>query len=52
MFPTIGRAFRPRSGQGLLFPSLYLHSGERVTIGRKYIMTGYLGNPQTAPDWF
>jgi hypothetical protein len=51
-FPTIERTLRPRRGQGILFPSLYLHGGEQVSSGRKYVMTGYLGDPETAPDWF
>jgi len=51
-FPTIERTLRPVPGQGLLFPSLYLHGGECVSAGRKYVMTGYLGDPETIPAWF
>lgn len=51
-FPTLERTLRPSPGQGLLFPSLYLHGGEDVSAGRKYVMTGYLGDPATVPDWF
>jgi hypothetical protein len=52
MFPTLQKTLRPRPGQGILFPSLYLHAAEQVSSGRKYVMTGYLGDPETAPDWF
>lgn len=51
-FPTLERTLRPQPGQGILFPSLYLHGGEHVASGRKYVMTGYLGDPATVPDWF
>lgn len=51
-FPMIGRTLRPLRGQGILFPSPYLHAGEQVVSGRKYVLTGYLGDLTTEPDWF
>jgi predicted 2-oxoglutarate/Fe(II)-dependent dioxygenase YbiX len=51
-FPMIDRALRPSRGQGILFPSAYLHEGEPVMSGRKYVMAAYLGDFTGEPDWF
>lgn len=51
-FPMIGRFVRPHSGKAILFPSCYLHAGEPVVSGRKYVLTCYLGQPADEPDWF
>lgn len=51
-FPMLERTLRPHRGQAILFPSTYLHAGGQVTSGRKYALTGYLGDPAAEPDWF
>ena len=47
-FPGIGRTYRPNAGQALLFPSHYLHSGEKVSTGRKYVLVSFLCDPRAA----
>jgi hypothetical protein len=48
-FTVIEQTFRPDVGKAILFPSYYFHAGDTVRKGRKYILTTYLGDPETAP---
>ena len=46
-FPALDYAVRPQSGKAILFPSRYLHGGEPVTRGEKYILVSWItGTPQ------
>jgi prolyl 4-hydroxylase len=43
-FPTIDLSVKPRKGEAVLFPSWYLHAGQPVESGEKFIFNFYLGN--------
>jgi predicted 2-oxoglutarate/Fe(II)-dependent dioxygenase YbiX len=42
IFPTIDRTYKPSAGQGLVFPSHYLHGADPVESGTKYVIVGFL----------
>ena len=44
-FPSLNYAVTPRSGKAILFPSGYLHCGEPVTSGEKYILVSWITGP-------
>lgn len=41
-FPTLDLTYKLSAGQALVFPSHYLHQGERVESGTKYVLVGFL----------
>ena len=45
-FPALNYAATPRSGKAILFPSTYLHGGEPVTSGEKYIIVSWITGPE------
>lgn len=51
-FANTDLRYRGTPGQSLLFPSHYLHRGEPVISGEKYILVFFLGDPQLAPVEF
>lgn len=51
-FPLLGTEYRGSAGQALLFPSHYVHRGERVVSGHKFVLVFFLGDPATAPPGF
>jgi hypothetical protein len=45
-FPNLDYSVTPRSGKAVIFPSSYLHGGEPVTSGEKYILVTWItGTP-------
>jgi 2OG-Fe(II) oxygenase superfamily len=48
-FPNVGKTVKPPAGYGIIFPSYYWHGGTPVRSGTKYVMLGYLGDPETMP---
>jgi hypothetical protein len=44
-FPALDYAFKPRCGKAILFPSAYLHGGEPVTSGEKYVLVSWITGP-------
>jgi hypothetical protein len=51
-FPLVGRNYRGTPGQAIFFPSHYIHRGEPVTRGKKYVLVFFLCDPRTAPPGF
>jgi hypothetical protein len=47
-FPALDYCATPQSGKAILFPSGYLHGGEPVTSGEKYIIVSWITGP--GPD--
>lgn len=44
-FPSFNRSVTPRCGKAVLFPSGYLHGGEPVTSGQKYVLVSWITGP-------
>jgi predicted 2-oxoglutarate/Fe(II)-dependent dioxygenase YbiX len=44
-FPALRYSVAPQSGKAILFPSSYLHCGEPVTSGEKYILVSWITGP-------
>ncbi|MDX6695866.1 MAG: hypothetical protein QOF02_3469 [Blastocatellia bacterium] len=44
-FPSLDYFVTPRSGKAIIFPSGYLHCGEPVTSGEKYILVSWITGP-------
>lgn len=47
-FPALDYAVTPQCGKAILFPSHYLHGGEPVISGEKYILVSWITGP--VPD--
>lgn len=45
-FPALDYSVTPRCGKAILFPSNYLHGGEPVTSGEKYIFVSWITGPE------
>jgi hypothetical protein len=45
LFPTLNRSVKPRCGKAVLFRSAYLHGGEPVTSGQKYVLVSWITGP-------
>ena len=44
-FPALDYAVKPQCGKAILFPSRYLHGGEPVISGQKYILISWITGP-------
>jgi hypothetical protein len=44
-FPALDHSVKPQSGKAILFPSSYLHCGEPVASGEKYILVSWITGP-------
>lgn len=44
-FPSLDYTVTPQCGKAILFPSSYLHRGEPVTSGEKYILVSWITGP-------
>lgn len=44
-FPSLNYSVTPRCGKAVLFPSAYLHGGEPVTSGQKYVIVSWIIGP-------
>lgn len=44
-FPSFDYSVTPRCGKAVLFPSAYLHGGEPVTNGQKYVLVSWITGP-------
>lgn len=44
-FPSLDYRVTPRCGKAILFPSGYLHGGEPVTSGEKYVLVSWITGP-------
>ncbi len=51
-FEVSGKQYRGDVGQSLLFPSYYVHRGEPVTFGMKYVLVFFLEDPKLSPPDF
>jgi hypothetical protein len=48
-FRNLNARYRGVAGEALIFPSYFLHSGESVKSGVKYILIAFLCDPATSP---
>lgn len=44
-FPHLSYTVRPRAGKAIIFPSGFVHSGEAVTSGEKFVLVSWLIGP-------
>ena len=44
-FPSLEYSVKPRPGKAIIFPANYLHGGEPVTGGEKYILVSWIIGP-------
>lgn len=51
-FLRLRKSWRPAEGEALFFPSSYIHCGEPVQDGVKYVIIAFLCDPKTVPEVF
>ena len=49
IFPTINLSVRLKIGEAILFPSHYLHRGDVITRGEKFVVVFFLDEQTTPP---